>query len=484
MLSIFIFIPLYTAVTIPLIISPNYRTVDEDPKHSPAIVYGLIQSTLIRVGAIIYFLETNPCDIGLSVDEGLPHIGTIDYTSLLLVILSCFLIEPMLLTLSKTSAINQKIQIILIFISTGLINAAFLATDYIVFYVAFEAVLMPLFIMVGQYGGSPTKERSALLLFLYTLSGSLFMLLGLVGLYTHTGTTDILILQNITLDSEVQRYLFICFGLALLVKTPIVPFHIWLPRAHADAPLAGSILLAGTVLKLATYAIYRLVLPLLPDACDYFAPLVQTIAIISLIYSSLATIRAVDTKQAVAYSSVGHMAVVVLGLFSNSVTGITGAIVLSLAHGLISPALFALVGGVLYNRYHTRAILYYRGIVTIMPLFSIVFFLAILANMGVPLSINWVGEFLALAGVMEQSFLACALGATGIVLSATYSTWLWARISTGSLSAYIYKTEDITYTEIIIVLPFIIVTLLLGIVPNILLSGLEVNAEALLYSMA
>lgn len=484
MFIIFIIIPLFTAIMIPLMYSPNYFTENEDPKYSPAIIFGLIISTLIRVGGLIYFLDTNPCDIMFTPDEGIPYVGITDYTSFLLVILSCFLIEPMLLTLSKTSATIQKMQIIMIFVSTGLINAAFLAADYIVFYVAFEAVLMPLFIMVGQFGGSPIKERSALLLFLYTLSGSLFMLLGLVGLYTHTGTTDILVLHNITLSNEVQRYLFICFGLALLVKTPIVPFHIWLPRAHADAPLAGSILLAGTVLKLATYAIYRLVLPILPDACDYFAPLVQTIAIISLIYSSLTTIRAVDTKQAVAYSSVGHMAVVVLGLFSNSVAGITGAIVLSLAHGFISPALFALVGGVLYDRYHTRAILYYRGIVTIMPVFSIVFFLAILANMGVPLSINWVGEFLALAGVMEQSFLACALGATGIVLSATYSTWLWARISTGSRSAYITQTNDINYTEIIIVIPFIIVTLLLGIVPNFLLSGLEVNAISLLYSIS
>jgi NADH-ubiquinone oxidoreductase chain 4 len=479
MLAIFLIIPLFAAACITT--QSSYFYVNEDPKYSPAIVMGLFISTLMRLGGLIYFMETDPCASLIGFDEGIPFLGAIDYTSLLLVILSCFLIEPMLLTLSNTPATTQKIQISLIFVSTGLINAAFLAIDYIVFYVAFEAVLMPLYIMVGQYGGSSTRERSALLLFLYTLSGSLFMLLGLVGLYTHTGTTDILVLQNITLSNEVQRYLFICFGLALLVKTPIVPFHIWLPRAHADAPLAGSILLAGTVLKLATYAIYRLVLPILPDACDYFAPLVQTIAIISLIYSSLATIRAVDTKQAVAYSSVGHMAVVVLGLFSNSVAGITGAIVLSLAHGLISPALFALVGGVLYNRYHTRSIIYYRGIVTIMPLFSIVFFLAILANMGVPLSINWVGEFLALAGIMEQSFLACALGATGIVLSATYSTWLWARISTGSLSPYIYKAEDITYTEIIIVLPFIIVTVLLGIVPNFLLSGLEVNATSLLY---
>lgn len=406
-----------------------------------------------------------------------------DYTSALLVSLSCFLVEPMVLALSNTEHNSQKAQLALVFIATALINAAFTTTDYIVFYVAFEAVLMPLYVMVGLYGGSPTRVRSALLLFLYTLAGSLFMLLGLLSLYSHTGTTDMTVLQNISLDPSVQQYLFVCFGLALLVKTPVVPFHIWLPRAHADAPLPGSMLLAGTVLKLATYGVYRLVLPVLPDACDYFAPLVQTLAVVSLIYSSLATLRSVDTKQVIAYSSVGHMAVVVLGLFSNSVIGISGALLLSLAHGLISPALFVLVGGVLYDRYHTRSITYYRGMASVMPVFTVVFFFAILANMGTPLTANWVGEFMALAGVMEQSFLACVLGATGITFSAAYSVWLWSRISAGTLSPYLSVAGDLTRVEAMTVIPLIVITLVLGIIPGVLLSGLEYEASLLLYNV-
>ena len=476
--------PIITAIY--LAWQPTEGGANPEQATGITLTMAMASSQTLRYMVCLMLLATDPwgaMEYHEFIGIGAPLLFGVDYTSMLLVTLSCFLVEPMVLALADTPHASQKAQLALVFLATALINAAFTTTDYIVFYVAFEAVLMPLYVMVGLYGGSPTRVRSALLLFLYTLAGSLFMLLGILGLYSHTGTTDMTVLHHVSLDPAVQRYLFVCFGLALMVKTPIVPFHIWLPRAHADAPLPGSMLLAGTVLKLATYGVYRLVLPVLPDACDYYAPLVQTLAVVSLIYSSLATLRSVDTKQLIAYSSVGHMAVVVLGLFSNSVIGISGALLLSLAHGLISPALFVMVGGVLYNRYHTRSISYYRGMASVMPVFTVVFFFAICANMGVPLSVNWVGEFMALAGVMEQSFLACALGATGIVLSACYSTWLWARISAGTLSPYLTIAGDLTRTEAMTVLPLIIMTLFLGVIPGVLLSGLEVEASALLYSV-
>jgi NADH-ubiquinone oxidoreductase chain 4 len=248
------------------------------------------------------------------------------------------------------------------------------------------------------------------------------MLLAILEIRVQAGTTDFTAITIVDISSEAQRTLWLGFWIALITKTPIVPLHIWLPRAHADAPLA--MLLAGVVLKLATYGFYRVLLTMLPDATSYFTPLVQVLAVISLIYASLATIRQVDIKALVAYSSVAHIAVVVLGLFSNTLLGIQGALLLSLAHGVVSPALFMLVGGVLYDRYHTRTIRYYRGLIVLMPLFATLFFIATSANMGVPLSGNWLAEVISLAGAFQRSPLAGVLGATGIVFSACYSIWL------------------------------------------------------------
>jgi NADH-ubiquinone oxidoreductase chain 4 len=363
----------------------------------------------------------------------------------------------------------------------GLLLAVFLVLDLLLFYVAFESVLVPLFLVVGIWGGSPTRLRSAMLLFLYTLAGSLFMLLSIMALYSHVGTTDFTVLTLTDIEPSQQRVLWLGFFIALAVKTPLVPFHIWLPRAHADAPLAGSMVLAGTVLKLATYGYLRVMIPMLPDATAYFTPLVQTVAVVTLIYSSLATMRQVDFKALVAYSSVSHMAVVVLGLFSNTIVGIEGAILLSLAHGVVSPALFMLVGGVLYDRFHTRAIMYYRGLGQFMPVFAVVFFLATACNMGVPLSLNWASELMALSGAFQRSPFAGVLGASGIVLSACYSIWLWSRLVGGSYSQYLTPAIDITRREFSVLIPLLLPAIVLGVLPNVLLGSLHVAVSSLLY---
>lgn len=366
-------------------------------------------------------------------------------------------------------------------ITCSLLLSVFMQLDLLLFYVSFEAVLVPLFFTVGMWGGSTTRVRSAVLLFLYTLGGSLFMLLAILGLYAHTGTLDLTVLHSISIDAGVQRVLWICFAVALAVKTPVVPVHVWLPRAHADAPLAGSMVLAGTVLKLATYGVLRVLLPIMPDACDYYGPLALTVGIISLVYSSLATMRQVDVKSLVAYSSVAHMAVVVLGLWSNTLIGITGAIYLSLAHGFVSPALFMLVGGVLYDRFHTRSIRYYRGLAQIMPVWSITMFIAVLANMGTPLTMNWVGEFMALAGVYQNTPTVGVLASLGIVFSACYSVWLFGRMNTGSYGGYLSFTVDLTRREFAVLLPLLTLTLLLGVVPTVVLDDLNTAVTALLY---
>ena len=249
-------------------------------------------------------------------------------------------------------------------------------------------IAMIFFILIIIFGSGENKIRSATLLFLYTFAGSLPMLLAILTIYSYVGTTDFTVISLSEINLEHQKILFFCFFIAFAVKTPLWPFHIWLPKAHSDSPLFGSILLAAIVLKFSTYGILRVLINILPDATNYFSPLVQTIAIITLIYASLATIVQEDTKKLIAYSSVAHMAIVTLGLFSNTIYGIEGAILLAIAHAFVSPALFICVGGILYDRTHTRMIYYFRGLVTYMPIFTVFFFIFILANTAVPLSLN------------------------------------------------------------------------------------------------
>lgn len=407
----------------------------------------------------------------------------IDGISIYFVLLTAF-ITPVCI-LSNWEDITTKIKYYLIsfLILETLQIGVFVVLDLLVFYVFFESVLIPLFLIIGIWGAGVPRIRASFMLFLYTLLGSLWMLLAIMVIYTNYGSTDfqLIALKEISLDS--QKWLWLAFFISFAFKTPLFPFHIWLNFAHTSAPLGGSIILAGVILKLATYGYLRILISILPDATNYFSPLVQTIAIISLIYASLATIRQTDIKGVVAYSSVAHMAVVVLGLFSNNIQGIQGAILLSLAHGFVSPALFILVGGVLYHRYHTRTVNYYRGMVLTMPIFTIMFFLFTLFNMGTPLSANFIGEFLSLAGVFQRNPVIAALGATGIFFSACYSIWLYNRIAYGSHSKYIPVTYDISRREFMLLLPLLIATLVLGIFPNIILDSVALSVSTLLYNV-
>jgi NADH-ubiquinone oxidoreductase chain 4 len=411
------------------------------------------------------------------------HIG-VDGISLYFILLTTFITPICILSNWDTIKLGMKYFLIAFLLLETLLIAVFVVLDLMLFYIFFESVLIPLFLIVGIWGGSDTRIRASFLLFLYTLGGSLFMLLGIMVIYYNIGSTDftMISLSDISLDS--QKLLWLAFFLSFAIKTPLVPFHMWLPRAHAEAPLAGSILLAGLILKLATYGYLRVLINFMPDATSYFSPLVQTIAVVTLIYSSLATVRQVDFKALVAYSSIGHMAVVVLGLFSNTIIGIEGAIALSIAHGVISPAMFILVGGVLYDRFHTRVIRYYRGVTVYMPVFSALFFVTTAFNMAVPLSLNWIGEFMSLAGVFQKSPLVGLLGASSIILSAVYSIYLYNRISFGAYSRYLSYTTDITRREFMLLFPLLLVAVIFGIMPNIILADLHVAVSGLLYTTA
>lgn len=438
---------------------------------------------------------TQEYSTGANISSSFLHLKLgVDGISLYFVLLTTF-ITPICI-LSNWDSIsgdqsNEKLFLVCFLVLESLLLAVFTVCDILLFYIFFESVLIPLFLVVGIWGGSAGKVRAAFLLFLYTLFGSLFMLLSFLGIYYHTGSTDFQVVSLYEMDLSQQKVLWLGIFISMAIKTPLLPFHVWLPRAHAEAPLAGSVILAGLILKLATYGYMRILLQFLPDASSYYSPLVETIAAITLVYASLATLRQTDFKALVAYSSIGHMAVVVLGLFSNTIQGIDGAILLSIAHGVVSPALFILVGGVLYDRYHTRIIRYYRGLTAYMPLFSLLFFLFTIFNAAVPLSANWAGEFLSLTGAFQRNPILAVIGSSGIVLSAAYSIWLFNRIAFGAVSPFLLGglsskntnvPTDLTRREFMLLLPLLFVAILFGIFPNIVLDQIHASTSMLLYS--
>ena len=407
----------------------------------------------------------------------------IDGISLYYVLLTTFITPIALLSNYKNIYKNLKYFLISFLILESLQIALFVVLDLFLFYIFFESVLPILFIIIIVYGSGVNRIRSALLFFLYTLAGSLFMLLAILQIYSYVGSTDFQFISLNEISLESQKILWLAFFLAFAVKTPLWPLTGWLYRAHADSPLAGSILLAGTILKFATYGYIRVLINFLPDASHYFGPLVQTIAVVTLIYSSLATIIQQDTKSLIAYSSIAHMSVIILGLFSNSIQGIEGAILLSLAHGFVSPALFICVGGVIYERTGTRIIPYMRGLVTYMPVFTILFFIFTLANSGIPLSLNFLGEQLSLIGIWNNSPIIAAIGATGIVFSACYSIYLYNRLSYGLYSPHLKPVQDINRFEFNLLIALLIPTILLGIFPNVILDALHLSVSTLLYNI-
>nr|YP_009710791.1 NADH dehydrogenase subunit 4 [Macrolepiota fuliginosa]QFZ98740.1 NADH dehydrogenase subunit 4 [Macrolepiota fuliginosa] len=405
----------------------------------------------------------------------------IDGISLYFVLLTTFVTPVALLSNYTNITKNLKFFLISFLLLETLQICAFVSLDLLLFYIFFESVLPILFIVIVIFGHGNDRFRSAFLFFLYTLAGSLPMLLCILMIYSYIGSTDFQLISLYSISLESQKILWLGFFLAFAVKTPLYPFIIWLPKAHADSPLAGSIILAATILKLATYGYLRVLINFLPDATNYFNPLVQTIAIIAIIYASFSTIIQQDTKRLIAYSSIAHMGVVVLGLFSNTIQGIEGGILLALGHGFVSPALFICVGGIIYDRTGKRIINYIRGLATYMPVFTILFFIFTLCNTGIPLSLNWIGEQLSLIGIWASNPIIACLGASGIVLSACYSMFLYNRLSYGNLSPSLPPLKDINRREYYLLISLLVPTVVFGILPNVLLTSLHTSVSSLLY---
>jgi proton-translocating NADH-quinone oxidoreductase chain M len=403
----------------------------------------------------------------------------IDGISIFFLLLTTLLIPLCLLTSWNSVSENLKEFLIAFLILDFFLIGTFCVLDLLLFYIFFESVLIPMFLIVGMWGSRDRKILAAYYFFLYTLLGSVLMLLSILYIYYQIGTTDYEALLTFAFSPLEQKFLWFTFFLAFASKVPMVPVHLWLPEAHVEAPTAGSVILAGVLLKLGTYGFIRFSLPLFPQASFFFAPLVYTIAVIGIIYTSFTAIRQTDFKRIIAYTSIAHMNVVILGIFSFNNIGIEGAILQSLSHGFVASALF-LVIGVVYDRYRTRLVQYYGGLASVMPLYIFIFLFFTLANIGFPGTSSFVGEFLILTGSFKVNTTITFLGATGVVIGGAYSLWLFNRIAYGNLKIqYTNKFLDLSPREFIVFFPLILGTLVVGIYPNIFLPTIHMSVNNL-----
>lgn len=397
----------------------------------------------------------------------------IDGIGLLFVVLTTLIFPICILSCWTNIKKNFKEYMILLLIMESLLLIVFTVLDLLLFYVFFESILIPMFLIVGIWGSRRRKIRAAYLLFFYTLLGSVLMLVGIMSIYSQTGTTDYQTLLLFDFNENRQKILWLAFFLSFASKIPMIPLHVWLPEAHVEAPTVGSVILAGILLKMGSYGFIRFSLPLFPYASLYFTPLVYMIATISIIYTSLTAIRQTDLKRIIAYASIAHMNLIMLGLFSLNIQGIEGSLVQMISHGVVSSALFLCVG-VIYDRHGSRLLKYYSGLVTVMPLFITIFLLFIFANAALPGTCNFVGELLLFTGIFQDNVLITIFAALGIILSGAYSLWLFNRVSYGNLKVqHIKNFNDISRREFFMLLPLIFLTVFLGIYPEVLLNKIH-----------
>lgn len=406
----------------------------------------------------------------------------IDSISLYLIFLTAIIIPIALL--SNWNSIKEKVGLynMIILVLGVLLLLNFLCIDMLSFYILFESTLIPLFLLIGIYGAN-NKEKAAYYVLMFTFMSSLFMLLSIVATTYVLGNTSYLIYSQFVISLDLQILLWVGVMIGTIVKTPLYPFHIWLPVVHSESPLGGSIILAGIILKLTVYLIMRWFLPFLAEASVIFYPTMFVICLLTIIITSLITLVQIDLKVIIAYSSVSHMAVCILGVFANNIIGIEGSYLLVLSHGFISPGLFIAVGGILYDRYHTRILMYYQGLLTYMPLFSLYLLILSFANIGTPLSGNFVGEFLSLSGAFQRSPIFISLASLSVLLSAAYQMKLTSRLTGGIKSPYIKLTADLSNRESILMLFTTLPCLLIGIYPVFILNGLYLNVSNIIYNI-
>jgi NADH-quinone oxidoreductase subunit M len=406
------------------------------------------------------------------------HMG-VDGISVLFVLLSTFLTPLCILASWESVKVRVKEYMIAFLVLETLMVGMFCALDFMLFYVFFEGVLIPMFLIIGVWGGG-RRVYAAFKFFLYTLLGSVLMLLAILAMYFVAGTTDVPTLMQTPFPRSMQIWLWLALFASFAVKVPMWPVHTWLPDAHVEAPTAGSVILAGVLLKMGGYGFLRFSIPILPEASAYFTPLMYTLSVVAIIYTSLVALAQEDMKKLIAYSSIAHMGFVTIGMFSLKQQGVEGSVFQMLSHGIVSGALFLCVG-VVYDRLHTREIARYGGLVQNMPRYAVVFMLMMLASVGLPGTSGFVGEFLILVGAFQDNTWVALLATIGIILGAAYMLWLYRRVVFGKITREDVKgMMDLSPREIAIFAPLVLVVLWMGIYPASFLNVISVSVEALI----
>jgi NADH-quinone oxidoreductase subunit M len=403
----------------------------------------------------------------------------VDGISILFVILTTFITPLCIISVNNSVKKRLRDLLIAILIMESFMIGVFCSLDLVIFYLFFEAGLIPMFLIIGIWGG-PKRVYSAFKFFLYTLLGSVLMLVAIISIYWITGTTDVVKLYELGIDSKYQNLLWLAFFSSFAVKTPMWPVHTWLPDAHVEAPTAGSVLLAAILLKMAGYGFIRFSLGLFPIASDLFTPLIYALSLIAIIFTSLIALMQEDMKKLIAYSSVAHMGFVTLGIFTIQQQGIEGSIIQMISHGLVSAALFLCVG-VVYDRMHSRLINTYGGIVSIIPKYSVLFMLFTLAALGLPGTSGFIGEFLILMGAFKDNFLVAVIASLGVILGAAYMLWLYKRVVFGKLvNNDLNKLTDLDKSEYFILISLALPILFFGFYPEPLFNTIEVSVNDLI----
>ena len=407
----------------------------------------------------------------------------IDGISLFFILLTTLLIPLCLLVSWDSIKFNVKEYLLAFLIMEFFLIGVFCILDLFLFYIFFESVLIPMFLIIGIWGSRERKIRASYFFFLYTLLGSVLMLLSILYIYYQVGTTDYEILLTFSFSELEQKIMWFTFFASFATKVPMIPVHLWLPEAHVEAPTAGSVILAGILLKLGTYGFIRFSFPLFPYACFYYAPFVYAMSVAGIIYTSFTAIRQTDFKRIIAYTSVAHMNLVMVGLFSFNVIGLEGAILQSLSHGFVASALFLIIG-VVYDRHHTRMVKYFGGLVHVMPIYITIFLFFTMANIGLPGTSSFVGELLILTGSFKTNTSITFLSATGMIIGGCYSLWLFNRIAYGNLKVqYINKFLDINKREFLTFFPLILGTFVMGLYPVVFLDSIHLSTNMLVELM-
>jgi len=457
----------------------------EDERTVNAAKWIALVTTLATLAlSVLLVIQFDPKDPGFQFLEEIPWFAGIDYRmgvdgiSVLFVLLTAFLM-PLCILASWRSIEHRVLDYMIAFlVLETLVIGVFCALDLILFYIFFEFGLVPMFLIIGIWGGA-RRVYAAFKFFLYTLLGSVLMLAAILAMIGISGTSSVPELMTYQFDEGLQTWLWLAFFASFAVKMPMWPVHTWLPDAHVEAPTAGSVILAGILLKLGGYGFMRFNLPMFPDASELFAPLVFALSVIAVVYTSLVAFRQTDIKKLIAYSSVAHMGFVTMGIFSGNAQGEQGAIFQMLSHGVISGALFLCVG-VVYDRMHTREIAFYGGLVNRMPWYAAVFMLFTMGNVGLPGTSGFVGEILTMTGAYQASTWTAIIAATGVILSAVYALTLYRRVIFGELvNPKLATITDLDAREVLIFAPLIISTLYLGFQPNVVFNLTAASVDQL-----